>query len=383
MKKLKTIYCMLAALVLLSACKTDESYTTLLYNDATIKSFTLGKLNRYISTEKEYVTGSNYPMQIDAMARTIVNPDSLPIYTDVKHVVVSIATVNNGRVGIKNTTDDNFTFYAATDSIDFTTERIFRVWASDGSGYSDYNVKVNLHKEDGDVMKWEVVHDAPLPPVLPQPAALKEYLGKGSFKDYQDEVGRHYCEEYGISKDNKLMSKAIDDSDDKWDAEPLDSKDAEHMPHEDVAMVSYPMQTADSVDYVLLVGTDPIDFVSSVWRKVVDYSDKHATGQWTYIDRSEETIGKLPMLENLNLIRYDGVTIAIGGDYKTLYETRDNGITWQETDRITLPSDFDDDKVVGVLAITDDENYIWLYCEMKDNTVKVWRGRLNKLGWKK
>ena len=58
-------------------------------------------------------------------------------------------------------------------------------------------------------------------------------------------------------------------------------------------------------------------------------------------------------------------------------------LLWQETDRITLPSDFDDDKVVGVLAITDDENYIWLYCKMKDATVKVWRGRLNKLGWKK
>ena len=44
-----------------------------------------------------------------------------------------------------------------------------------------------------------------------------------------------------------------------------------------------------------------------------------------------------------------------------------------------MPENFDY-STTGVTVIKDDENYIWLYC---NGTGQVWRGRLNRLGWKK
>ena len=366
MKQKTTIYCLLATILLLSSCKSDEdTWATTLYGDAVINSFTLGTLNRYVNGEKKTITGSDYVMEIDPLTRTIQNPDSLPIYTDAAHVICSVSTLNNGYVYIKNVADDAFPAYSSSDSIDFTQDRIFRVWASDGSGYNDYLVKLNIHKEDGDVLEWKTASD---PGPVPVPAGLKQYLGKSSF------------EEYGLSADNKVMAKATGAT--AWSQDlPDDHEDIAHFPTQDMALTSYAMTMADSTDYVLLVGT--CNGATAVWRKIVDYTKKQPKGTWTYLDRGSETIGLLPALTSLSIIRYDGVVLAFGGDFKTIYESRDNGITWKKSTRIAMPADFDYDNTATMVVTTDSDNYIWLRCTMTDASVKVWKGRLTRLGWKK
>ena len=86
----------------------------------------------------------------------------------------------------------------------------------------------------------------------------------------------------------------------------------------------------------------------------------------------------MPGLKGLTLLRYDDTVLAFGGDYSKIYQSRDNGITWKENDTYQMPEDFDK-STTGVLVRVDSDNFIWLYCS---GTGQVWRGRLNRLGWK-
>jgi len=367
MKQIKTIYYMLAALLLLASCKSEDGYELTLYNDATITSFSLGTVNRYIKGVKKTYDGSDYDMKINALEHLIQNTDSLPIYTDAAHIVCSISTLNNGVIFIKSLTSDEYTQYNSSDSIDFSNKegRKFRVLASDGSGYTDYTVKVNVHKEDGDLMVWKLQTSVPWDYETSE-EGIKQWLGKSTY------------EEYALSTENKLMARDTEGT--IWLQDiPDDHEDIAMMPTKDVSLTSYPLLTADSTDYVLMAGTVG-GTKTAVWRKIVDNKGKEPKGEWCYLDRGYETAGLLPVLNHLQIFSYDGVVLALGGDYKTIYESRDNGITWKSTKRISLPAEFDY-TATNVEVRVDDDKYIWLKCTGGAN--QIWRGRLNRLGWKK
>ena len=139
------------------------------------------------------------------------------------------------------------------------------------------------------------------------------------------------------------------------------------------------MTMADSTDYVLFEGIN--NGKTQLWSKIVDYTNKDPRGFWSYIERNSETIGLLPALNNLYITYYDGVVLAFGGDYSNVYESRDNGITWQVSSRIYMPEEFRYNDVADMKVYVDEENYIWLCCTMKDGTEEIWKGRLNRLGW--
>ena len=81
MKRIFHVFCGLLAVILsLTSClgSSDSDITT--YNDVAIKSFSLGKLNRYIHTTttsgadsvyKSTFTASSYKMNIDQLKHTI------------------------------------------------------------------------------------------------------------------------------------------------------------------------------------------------------------------------------------------------------------------------------------------------------------------------
>ena len=142
------------------------------------------------------------------------------------------------------------------------------------------------------------------------------------------------------------------------------------------------------MDYVVLAGK-AADGTTVVWRKEVANYGKKAKGVWTYMDTDDWNKYQLKHLENLRLFYYDSKIYAMGGDYQTFYQSRDNGITWKEDTNFITPDGFDDSddpnknvKVVNVVK-TDKDNYLWLYCTLKDDSHKIWKGRLNRLGWKK
>ena len=89
------------------------------------------------------------------------------------------------------------------------------------------------------------------------------------------------------------------------------------------------------------------------------------------------------------MVKYDDGILAFGGEgiggwdepaFTMIYQSRDNGLTWKYNPYYYFPDEFDNIYTTKVTPKVDKENFLWLYCE---GSGQVWRGRLNKLGWKK
>lgn len=382
MKKIKTMCMLLAATLGMVSCTSTDSIETTLYSDAAITAFTLGNLNQYtqstgsndsVITTKTTFSALSYRFHINQRERSIYNTDSLPVGTDVSHVLCNITTANNSAVFYLNLADTLYYYYSSSDSIDFSSPCKFRVISSSGTGYTDYTVQINVHKEKGDVFNWQLMTDVELPSAPTLPTGIKTLLGSST------------TEQYALSDDNKLM--VSHDGEATWEQDIADNaEDADKMPTQDIALVSYPMSQTDKTDYVLLAGTRKVkdgtsqeEYRTAVWRKIVDYSGEAPASSWTYMERSGKEKYNLPYLQHLSLVKYDDAILAFGGDYQTIYQSRDNGITWQVSKQYQMPIGFNR-TATSVTAVVDKDNYIWLYCY---GTGEVWRGRLNRLGWAK
>ena len=108
---------MLIALTVLASCLKDNDTSVETYSDTAITAVTLGTLNRYTHTVssktgndtiiKSTLTGSTYRLTIDQLGCKIFNRDSLPLGTDLKHVVLSgVSTKNGGVAFIKSLISD-------------------------------------------------------------------------------------------------------------------------------------------------------------------------------------------------------------------------------------------------------------------------------------
>ena len=382
-------------IVLMASClKSDDSNSVTLYGDAAITGFTLGTLNKYIDGKKTTYTGSSYNFMIDQsstskhtfkdttiVGRCIYNRDSLLLGTDIKHVVGTISTLNNGVALIERLGEPNiYDYFSSSDSIDYSKPRKIRVYSSDGTNFNEYYISVDAHLEDGSLFSWTLMEDdwEPTPNEQQLPAGIKKLLGSST------------SEQYALSTDNELMVSR--DKGATWQVEVI-TEDDDKLPTRDLSLISYPMTNTDSVDYVLLIGNREVneqnnEAIAMVWRKVVDYSKNASEASWTYMERAATSDSlALPRLENLTMVKYDDGILAFGGDgiggcderaYYTIYQSRDHGLTWKYNPSYDYPEDFDR-FATNVTATVDNDNYIWLHCE---GSGQVWRGRLNKLGWK-
>ncbi len=105
------------------------------------------------STYTTNVTGSYYPMYIDHERRLIYNGDSLPMGTDVSKVTFS-AFNSIGSAAINSLTTGEDTLFTKSDSTDFRSPRLLTVYATDGVSKRTYEVRVNVHKQDGETFNW-------------------------------------------------------------------------------------------------------------------------------------------------------------------------------------------------------------------------------------
>lgn len=167
MKKIYSFICLsLSTMFLLTSCLNNSDDTSTYYGDTAITAFTLGTLNRYVhvktsagkdSTYKSTLTGSSYNFYIDQVSKTIYNPDSLPIWTDNSKVVCTITSKNGGLIYSKSMKSDSIFYHNSSDSVDFSKPRTFYVYATDGSAYRQYTIKVNVHQELSDTFMWHKI----------------------------------------------------------------------------------------------------------------------------------------------------------------------------------------------------------------------------------
>ncbi len=396
MKFIKISFILALTIVLMASCLGSGESTTTLYSDAVITNITLGKLNKYVDGTQTTYDASSYDFSIDqsnanthtfkdmiVVGRCAFNNDSLPLGTDLAHVLCTISTLNNGIAVLERLDEANvYDYVTSSDSIDFTKPRKFRVFSSDAETFNDYYISIDAHQEDGNKFVWRLMQEGwTAVPDAPQlPAGIKQLLGSST------------TEQYALSTDNKLMVSR--DKGVTW-AEEVVTEDADKLPTRDLSLISYPMPKVDSVDYVLLIGNREVtaendEAIAMVWRKVVDYSKNAPKARWSYMERNASSDEfSLPRLKNLTMVKYDDGILAIGGEgiggcdeapYGNIYKSRDNGITWKFNSQYQFPEGFDNITPTKIRMTVDDDNFIWLYCE---NLGEVWRGRLNKLGWEK
>ncbi|MCD8288890.1 MAG: DUF6242 domain-containing protein [Prevotella sp.] len=153
--------------VFVSCLSDDADYTY--YDDAAITAFTLGTLNRYYTVEGSQgqdstimrtLSCTEIAFNIDQQAGLIWNSDSLPLGVDASKTVCTITSRNGGSVVYQSLISDTLFYYSSTDSIDFSTPRLFRVYGTSGLTYRDYTISVNVHKEVGDTCIWTLAAES-------------------------------------------------------------------------------------------------------------------------------------------------------------------------------------------------------------------------------
>jgi len=391
---------LLSATALLTSCLGGDEETTV-YSDTAITDVTLGTLNRYThgtsaktgndTVVKSTLTGSSYKMTIDQIAHTIYNRDSLPVGTDVAHVVVStLSTKNSGVALIKSLTSDSLNYVSTKDSLDFSQPRILRVYSSDGTAYRDYTMTLNVSKTTGIDFGWQKVAQRDelkgwTDKYLVACLDTVQLIDKGNilkhvsdswyewstfgFPELAMYIGATKHEIYAIGTDGWLKA-CTDGVGLNWRDEQLD-EDVQLLPTSDITMTSWTYAPADSTDYVLLAGSSDADGTNAVlWRKLSRY---HAAGQpsegkWVYMPIDYDNHYALPKQEGLSIAYYNGVVLAVGSNMEMLL-SRDQGITWKATDTYALPSALQGSRV----SMAADENgCLWLVTDGGE----VWKGTL-------
>ena len=357
--KTKYIYslCIMLSMALgLSSCLKGEDETDYSqYDDMAIITFTLTSVNRYIHKTSSSNTDSiviqkltNFPVfTIDQYGQAIYNREPLPADCDLKHVLATITSKNNGQIVMKSLMSDSLFYYSSTDSIDFSQPREFRVYALNGEGYRTYTVTLNIEDADTDDIEWESVENAD-----DAPKAL-----------YQDIVLQRNVLD-GDEGDTFRLSK---DGGDTWTYELLgEGEDASQLPTSGIAWVSFPYSASKNADYELMVGTcDDNSGDCTVWRKIID-KDATTSAKWVNIPIEDSNNYTLPKMDPISLAWFHGSLYAFGNNGK-IYLTRDGGIMWKVTDDLPLPEGLESNRIK---AATDEDGR--LYLRDLDNE-QLWR----------
>ena len=87
-----------------------------------------------------------------------------------------------------------------------------------------------------------------------------------------------------------------------------------------------------------------------------------------------------PEMNNPFVMHYGGLFYCFGDKLNAIYSSI-TGISWQKTTKkFLLPEEFKDNTAPYSISI-DENNFIWIIFGGKNTENKVWRGRLNRLGF--
>lgn len=441
-----TISLMAVLSALSTSCDTDDSLEYTPSGECFMKSAGLGKLKRIMHTldskgkDSTYVTpvtGSYYPLSIDQKNGRIYNADSLPKGTDAKHIVFSTIAAS-GSVMIRSLATGKDTVFTASDSTDFTAERLITVYSPDGVSKRPYRMNINVHREEPDSFRWtRLASGDPLVAALTRSRALVRnneiYLfGNGTdgpvlltaspevpvawtktllnedidirsvllFKDrffalckgevMTSEDGHTWAATgsglrpdilptagstlMAAIKDGRIYSSADGHT---WTEDRADTPS--QLPADNTAGICIPSPTDPKFESLLFVGQ--LDGNSVVWKRDIDLTpEDNEIFPWTYLPPVDNPAYACPATGDLALLPYDNSTLLIGIDKKTnaplLRLSRDNGRSWR-TDEFGMPASLA--PLTTIAASVDKYNCIWMFCS---GSGEIWRGRLNRLGWR-
>lgn len=186
---------------------------------------------------------------------------------------------------------------------------------------------------------------------------------------------------YAYNNEGVMVSS--DDSGKTWKAAGMDES-ATLLPNGDITYATLPLTTNANAFRTLLIGSVPEASTTafSIWGKI-DEGDAYSENQpWMFYDHNTLNRHELPIMNNVSALAYDGKMMVVGNDERVylpaFYGSRDGGITWKADSVITSPLGF---FVTGPYTVSvDKDHFIWF---VSGKTGETWRGRINRLGWKK
>jgi hypothetical protein len=380
------------------------------------------------SLAKTTIDGAKYPMSIDQLKHEIYNLDSLPYGTDTTAVACTIATKNSGGVALV-APDSTVNWYNSSEQVNFGNARTFRIFSTDGTNQCDYKVWLNVKKDSAETFGWKqfvpvenslfagtdghrVAVVGTKVAVFAQKNGSFQLFASTNGADWQQLspdftpvaadiwknvvvkdgvayllngtallsstdlehwtaiattsilnrlVGNGTKELFAIGSNDSIMTSA--DNGLNWTTELMDDS-LKYLPTEGTACVSFNYMPSDSTDYVLLVGNDGSQTRS--WRKLSCYAGGKPQGQWVFMPVDNANKQQLPLTSQLSMVCYDSKVLAVANS-TTVYQTRDQGITWQQISSYGLPSACQGTRY----SMASDGTTLWLVT----NVGQVWQGR--------
>lgn len=446
-KKLLPFVMMLSAILTCTSCLNSDDEDVTYYDDTAITAFSLGTLKRYMTTtasdgsDSTYtasLTGSSYAFYIDQINHRIYNPDSLPVGTDVKHILCTISTKNGGTpvIVLRNQIGaDSLAYYTTTDSIDFSQPVRIRVYSNSGVAVREYTVAVNVHQQTGDEFAWtsdsvtalaamagrKLVENqgtlylfgtvagqtvayrhsgttwTAVEGVAASASAYKNIAAMGGYLYMLDGttlrrsadgtawtdvatpaitslIGASPKKLYALT-DKGLASSADGIS---WTEETLDS-DAGLLPTSSTNFICRASRTNADTYQLIIIGTR--DSKPMVWSKIEE-DDANAQSQpWFFYSADEYNQKTLPVTSRVVATRYNDGVLALEGTGATFYFSPDNALTWDATSIYALaqlPSLVNGAPQEPVAMASDSQNVLYLSAP---GSPLVFHGRLARLAW--
>ena len=325
-RKFFAFIALITATLSLSSCLSSDETTVEYTHDTAITAFSLGSLDRYTKTKagkdtllKANVTGSDYKFYIDQAQRKIYNVDSLPAGTRTAAVLATITSKNSSPILLMdiNKTDSVAAYYSSSDSINFSTSRLIRVYSSDYSAYAQYTVTVYVHKELPYEFKWHEL------------AQNNSQLA--AFSDLKAVACGDYIYVFGKTAEGTKVLKSAINNGSAWSSIMMD-----------VGLSSDAYQSAVALDGELYISDGGKVYASAdaaTWTKVSENAD----------------IKQLIGASSKNLYAYTATGIAV---------SKNQGVSWEaeklDTDADFLPKQNISMNVAGVLSAKDVENVMLL-----------------------
>ncbi len=340
-RKFFAFIALITATLSLSSCLSSDETTVEYTHDTAITAFSLGSLDRYTKTKagkdtllKANVTGSDYKFSIDQAQRSIYNVDSLPCGVRSTAILATISSKNNSPILLMdiNKTDSVAAYYSSSDSINFSTPRLIRVYSSDYSAYAQYKVTVNVHKELPYEFKWHEL------------AQNNSQLA--AFSDLKAVACGDYIYVFGKTDEGTKVLKSAINNGSAWSSITMN-----------VGLSSDACQSAVALDGELYIADGGKVYASAdaaIWTVVSDNAD----------------IKQLIGASSKNLYAYTATGISV---------SEDKGANWKaeklDTDKAYLPKQNISMNVAGVLSAKDVENVMLLGTRdkaLKDTVATTW-----------
>lgn len=430
------------ALTFLASCG-DDNKSSELSSDCAINAIVLGNLSRiyhtYLDNGKDTsysitVPGAAYPLHIDQINRRIFNSDSLPVGTAVNKVYFTTFSAD-GIVSYRLESGKD-TLYSTKDTLDFTSPRIFTIFASDGSGSRSYTIDIKTHNADPDAYSW--VAASPADNDVAKLESMRMIAKDGQLYLWGSKNGTNVVmtrktgegvalwTKKDISGTDGLQTKSINlfngkfvaisesglvesengadwtetatslvpdrilaadeelyitvsgkiysSSDLKsWKEEKADNSTA-FLPTENIYSAVLPAVNNPNIENIVCVGY--LDGKTETWKKEMNkvYPEDNA---WSYYPTTEETPRTLPYLKGFNMMKYDGKLFCAGinGDTVNVYTSTDGARAWKKV-KVPTMVPAQTGKPTEIFMTPDDDNHIWLVCS---GTGTLWKGYLNRL----